>query len=53
MDPLVKDCELKTERWGLPALEQRRERSRKHLAQIAGPREIWINRNKDYYELQH
>ena len=37
----------------LPALEQRRERSRKHLAQIASRREIWINRNKYYYELQH
>ena len=41
----------KTESWGLPALEQRRERTRKHLAQIAGRREIWINRNKYYYDL--
>src|ERR1051325_9829050 len=41
----------KTESWGLPALEQRRERTRKHLAQIAGRRVSWINRNKYYYDL--
>ena len=51
MNPLVKERDPKTESWGLPALEQRRERTRKHLAQIAGRREIWINRNKYYYDL--
>jgi len=50
MDAL-KEYEPKTENWGLPALEQRRERTRTHLAQIAGLREIWINRNKYYYDL--
>ena len=51
MDPLVKEREPKTESWGLAALEERRERTRKHLAQIAGRRESWINRNKYYYDL--
>src|SRR6266436_2853038 len=51
MNALVKEREPRTESWGLPALEQRRERTRKHLAQIAGRREIWINRNKYYYDL--
>src|SRR6266480_4635659 len=39
------------ERWGLAALEERRERTRDHLAKIAARRENWINRNKYYYEL--
>jgi 2-polyprenyl-3-methyl-5-hydroxy-6-metoxy-1,4-benzoquinol methylase len=51
MDRLANQCELKTESWGLAALEQRRERTRKHLAQIAARREVWINRNKYYYDL--
>ncbi len=51
MNALVKEREPKTESWGLPALEQRRERTQKHLAQIASRREIWINRNKYYYDL--
>jgi SAM-dependent methyltransferase len=51
MEPLVKQRELKTDNWGLPALEERRERTRKHLAKIAGRRDIWINRNKYYYDL--
>lgn len=51
MNALVKEHEPKVENWGLPALEQRRERTRKHLAQIAGRREIWINRNRYYYDL--
>ena len=51
MNALVKEHEPKVENWGLPALEQRRERTRKHLAQIAGRREVWINRNRYYYEL--
>jgi hypothetical protein len=51
MNNLVKEREPKTESWGLAALEQRRERTRKQLAQIAARREVWINRNKYYYEL--
>ena len=51
MNALVKEHEAKMESWGLPALEQRRERTRKHLAQIAGRRETWINRNNYYYDL--
>jgi 2-polyprenyl-3-methyl-5-hydroxy-6-metoxy-1,4-benzoquinol methylase len=39
------------ERWGPAALEERRERTRDHLAAIAARRESWINRNKYYYEL--
>jgi SAM-dependent methyltransferase len=50
MDALS-EHEPKTESWGILALEQRRERTRKHLAQIAGRRESWINRNKYYYGL--
>src|SRR5882724_34742 len=37
--------------WGPAALEQRRQRTRKHLAQIAARREVWINHNQYYYEL--
>jgi 2-polyprenyl-3-methyl-5-hydroxy-6-metoxy-1,4-benzoquinol methylase len=51
MEPLVKQREPKTDNWGLPALEERRERTRKHLAKIASRRDIWINRNKYYYDL--
>jgi SAM-dependent methyltransferase len=39
------------EQWGPAALDQRRERTRDHLAKIAARRESWINRNKYYYEL--
>src|SRR5262245_61895792 len=51
MNALVKEHETTMQSWGVPALEQRRERTRKHLAQIAGRREVWINRNKYYYDL--
>jgi 2-polyprenyl-3-methyl-5-hydroxy-6-metoxy-1,4-benzoquinol methylase len=51
MNALVKEREPKMKSWGLPALEQRRERTRNHLAQIASRRQIWINRNRYYYEL--
>jgi SAM-dependent methyltransferase len=44
-------CQLKTENWGPAALEQRRERTRDHLAKIAGRREGWIRRNSYYYAL--
>jgi hypothetical protein len=37
--------------WGPDALEQRRERTREHLAGIATRRESWIIRNRYYYEL--
>src|SRR5438067_128196 len=37
--------------WGLVALEQRRQRTRDHLAKIAPRREGWITNNKYYYEL--
>ena len=37
--------------WGIVALDQRRRRTRDHLAKIAPRRESWINRNGYYYEL--
>src|SRR5690242_20094910 len=37
--------------WGPAALDQRRERTRDHLAKIAARRDVWIHRNKYYYEL--
>jgi SAM-dependent methyltransferase len=37
--------------WGPAALEERRQRTRNHLVQIAPRRESWINRNRYYYEL--
>ena len=37
--------------WGPAALEQRRQRTRNHLAKIAPRREGWITTNKYYYEL--
>src|SRR5436190_22232873 len=37
--------------WGLAALEQRRQRTRDHLAKIAPRREGWITNNKYYYAL--
>jgi hypothetical protein len=49
--PVVTESEPRTESWGLAALEQRRGRTRDHLAKIAARREGWINRNKYYYEL--
>ena len=39
------------EGWGPAALEERRERTRDHLAKIAPRRESWINRNRYYYGL--
>jgi SAM-dependent methyltransferase len=41
----------KQEVWGLAALEQRRERARRHVAAIASRRENWIKRNSYYYGL--
>lgn len=37
--------------WGPAALEQRRRRTREHLAKIAPRREGWIKRNNYYYRL--
>src|SRR5437667_12771711 len=48
---LLKQDEANSQRWGPAALEQRRERTRDHLAKIAARRESWINRNRYYYEL--
>jgi SAM-dependent methyltransferase len=51
MTALVTESDTSKEIWGLPALEQRREQTRDHLAKIAARRETWIHRNKYYYEL--
>ncbi len=51
MDALVNPCEPRTDSRGPTALEERRERTRRHLARIASHRETWINRNRYYYEL--
>ena len=51
MEAVLNEPEAKKGTWGPAALEQRRERSRNHLAKIAGRREGWIDRNKYYYEL--
>lgn len=50
-DALPNESEPNAERWGTAALEQRRQRTRNHLAQIAARRESWINRNSYYYGL--
>jgi SAM-dependent methyltransferase len=51
MEGVLNEREAKKGTWGPAALEQRRERSRNHLATIAARRESWIDRNKYYYEL--
>src|SRR5437764_11033035 len=51
MEAVLNEPEAKKGTWGPAALEQRRERSRNHLARIALRREGWIDRNKYYYEL--
>src|SRR5215467_12125997 len=51
MEAVLNELEAKKGIWGPAALEQRRERSRNHLAKIACRREGWINRNRYYYEL--
>src|SRR6266700_1557908 len=48
---VLKQHEANSQRWGPAALEQRRERTRDHLAKIAARRETWIKRNRYYYEL--
>ena len=47
----LKQCELSAETWGTAALDQRRKRSRDHLARIAPRREGWIKHNSYYYKL--
>ena len=51
MEAVLNERETHTQPWGAAALEQRRERTRNHLARIAPRRETWINRNTYYYEL--
>ena len=51
MEAVLNECETNRDVWGPAALEQRRERTRKHLASIASRRESWIKRNRYYYEL--
>jgi len=51
MEAVLNERETHTQPWGAAALEQRRERTRNHLARIAPRRESWINRNTYYYEL--
>ena len=51
MEAVLNECQANREVWGPAALEQRRERTRKHLAGIASRRKVWINRNSYYYEL--
>jgi len=51
MAALAGECDQNAATWGPTALEQRRERTRDHLAKIAPRRENWINRNRYYYEL--
>jgi SAM-dependent methyltransferase len=50
-EAVLNECEANREFWGPVALEQRRERTRKHLARIASRREGWIKRNRYYYDL--
>ena len=51
MEAVLNEPEAKRDTWGPAALDQRRERTRNHLAKIAVRREDWINRNRYYYEL--
>src|SRR5439155_339677 len=51
MEAVLSEPEAKKGTWGPVALEKRRERTRNHLAKIAGRRESWIKRNRYYYEL--
>jgi SAM-dependent methyltransferase len=51
MEAVLNEPEAKKGTLGSAALEQRRDRTRNHLAKIAVRREGWINRNRYYYEL--
>src|SRR5438093_8485952 len=52
MGAFLNQCEPRTDSWGPAAIEERPERTRRHLAKIASHRQDWINRNRYYYELQ-
>ena len=47
----MSECDPNAEKWGPAALEERRERTRDHLAIIAGRRETWIKRSRHHYGL--
>src|SRR5438093_1871835 len=51
METVINERKTNQEVWGPAALEQRRERARQHLAAISSRRDIWIKRNRYYYEL--
>ena len=51
MEAVLNEPQARRSIWGPAALEQRRERTRNHLAKIAVHREGWINRNRYYYDL--
>src|SRR5205809_5176333 len=51
MEAVLNECEVNREVWGPVALEQRRKRTRAHLASVASRRESWIQHNRYYYEL--
>jgi SAM-dependent methyltransferase len=51
MEAVLNEPQANREVWGPAALEQRRERTRAHLAKIAPRREGWIKHNRYYYEL--
>lgn len=39
------------EAWGPAALDERRERTREHLARLAEKREYWVEQNRYYYKI--
>ena len=51
MEVVTNERQTNKEIWGRVALEERRDRTRSHLAGIASRRESWINRNRYYYGL--
>jgi SAM-dependent methyltransferase len=51
MQIVISERQTNKEVWGSAALEERRERTRSHLAAIASRRESWIKRNRYYYGL--
>src|SRR5215831_16382395 len=51
METVINERKVNQEVWGTAALEQRRQRARQHLAEIASRREGWITRNRYYYGL--
>jgi SAM-dependent methyltransferase len=51
MEAAINGHTTNQEAWGPAALEQRRERARRHVAAIASRRENWIKRNRYYYGL--